>query len=67
MLEFLIAAEIERICRMPVYINDMAIFMPNAPVPNEEIENVLGKVDNTASRSRRVVLKTNGIKYRRGS
>ncbi len=49
---------------MPVYITDMAIFMPNAPVSNEEIENVLGKIDNTASRSRRVVLKTNGIKYR---
>jgi 3-oxoacyl-[acyl-carrier-protein] synthase-3 len=49
---------------MPVYINDMAIFMPNAPVSNEDIEKVLGKVDDLASRSRRVVLKTNGIKSR---
>lgn len=49
---------------MPVYINDMAMFMPNAPVPNEDIEKILGKIDDVASRSRRVVLKTNGIKHR---
>ncbi len=49
---------------MPVYIDDVAIFMPNAPVSNDEIENVLGKIDDLASRSRRVVLKTNGIKRR---
>ncbi len=49
---------------MPVYIDDMAIFMPNTPVSNDEIENVLGKVDDLTSRSRRVVLKTNGIKQR---
>jgi len=49
---------------MPVFINDMAIFMPNAPVPNDDIEKVLGKVDDLASRSRRIVLKTNGIKRR---
>jgi len=49
---------------MPVYINDMAICMPNAPVSNEEIERVLGRVNDLASRSRRIVLKTNGIKSR---
>jgi 3-oxoacyl-[acyl-carrier-protein] synthase III len=49
---------------MPVYINDMAICMPNAPVSNDEIEGVLGRVDDQASRSRRLVLKTNGIKSR---
>jgi 3-oxoacyl-[acyl-carrier-protein] synthase-3 len=49
---------------MPVYINDMAICMPNAPVSNDDIERVLGRVDNLASRSRRIVLKTNGIKSR---
>jgi 3-oxoacyl-[acyl-carrier-protein] synthase-3 len=49
---------------MPVYINDMAICMPNEPVSNDDIEKVLGKVDDLASRSRRVVLKTNGIKRR---
>jgi 3-oxoacyl-[acyl-carrier-protein] synthase-3 len=49
---------------MPVYINDMAIYMPNAPVSNDEIEQVLGRIDDQASRSRRIVLKTNGIKTR---
>jgi 3-oxoacyl-[acyl-carrier-protein] synthase III len=49
---------------MPVYINDMAIFMPNRPVSNDEIETVLGKIDDLASRCRRIVLKTNGIKRR---
>jgi 3-oxoacyl-[acyl-carrier-protein] synthase III len=49
---------------MPVYINDMAISMPNAPVSNDDIERVLGRVDDLASRCRRLVLKTNGIKSR---
>jgi 3-oxoacyl-[acyl-carrier-protein] synthase-3 len=49
---------------MPVFINDMAVCMPNTPVSNDEIEHVLGRVDDLASRSRRIVLKTNGIKSR---
>lgn len=49
---------------MDVFINDMAMFMPNEPVFNDEIEHVLGKVDNLPSRARRIVLKTNGIKRR---
>lgn len=49
---------------MDVYINDMAMFMPNAPVFNDEIELVLGRIDNLPSRTRRIVLKTNGIKRR---
>lgn len=49
---------------MDVYINDMAMFMPNDPVTNDDIEQVLGKVDNLPSRARRIVLKTNGIKRR---
>ena len=49
---------------MDVYINDMAIFMPNEPVFNDDIEQVLGKVDNLPSKARRIVLKTNGIKRR---
>jgi hypothetical protein len=31
---------------MDVYINDLAIFLPNDPINNEEIENVLGKINN---------------------
>ncbi|MDH3974936.1 MAG: beta-ketoacyl-ACP synthase III [Deltaproteobacteria bacterium] len=47
-----------------VYINDIASFLPNNPVSNDEIENILGMVDGRKSRSRRIVLKNNGIKTR---
>ncbi|MGD9008287.1 MAG: beta-ketoacyl-ACP synthase III [Desulfobacteraceae bacterium] len=49
---------------MSVFITDMAIFVPNEPVNNDDIENVLGKIDNVPSRAKRVVLKNNGIKTR---
>jgi len=49
---------------MDVYINDMAMFMPNEPVFNDDIELVLGRIDNLPSRTKRIVLKTNGIKRR---
>ncbi len=49
---------------MDVFINDMAMFMPNAPVSNDDIERVLGRIDNVPSRTKRIVLKTNGIKRR---
>jgi 3-oxoacyl-[acyl-carrier-protein] synthase-3 len=49
---------------MSVFITDMAIFVPNDPVNNDDIENVLGKIDNVPSRAKRVVLKNNGIKTR---
>ena len=44
---------------MDVYINDLAIFLPNDPINNEEIENVLGKINNIRSRVKRIVLKNN--------
>lgn len=47
-----------------VFINDIASFLPNEPVSNEEIENVLGLIDGKKSRSRKIVLKSNGIKTR---
>ncbi len=50
--------------RMTVYINDMAMFLPNAPVSNEDIEDVLGKIDGVPSRVKRIVLKNNGIQFR---
>jgi len=49
---------------MDVYINDLAFFLPNSPVDNEEIENVLGKINNIPSRVKRVVLRNNKIKSR---
>ena len=49
---------------MPVYITDIAAFMPNAPVDNNAIETVLGRVDNLPSRTKKIVLKNNQIKQR---
>ncbi len=44
-----------------VFIADIASFLPNAPVVNDKIEDVLGMVDGQKSRSRRIVLRSNGI------
>lgn len=49
---------------MDVYINDLAFFLPNRPVDNQEIENVLGKINNIPSRVKRIVLRNNKIKFR---
>lgn len=49
---------------MSVYINDMSMFLPNTPVGNEDIEDVLGKIDGFPSRAKRIVLKNNGITRR---
>ncbi len=49
---------------MDVYINDIAAFLPNEPVSNDEIEQVLGTVHNIPSRMKNRVLKNNGIEKR---
>jgi 3-oxoacyl-[acyl-carrier-protein] synthase-3 len=49
---------------MDVFINDIAAFLPNKPVTNDEIENVLGKIKNISSRTRHIVLKNNKIETR---
>lgn len=49
---------------MEVYINDIAAFLPNEPVNNDEIEDVLGKIHNIRSRAKSRVLKNNGIQSR---
>ena len=38
-----------------VYINGTSVFLPNAPVGNDDIENVLGMVGGKPSRARRIV------------
>ncbi len=48
----------------PVYINNFAVFMPNKPVSNDEMETVLGQAGERASRARRIILRNNGIKAR---
>ncbi|MCK4585999.1 MAG: beta-ketoacyl-ACP synthase III [Gammaproteobacteria bacterium] len=47
-----------------VYISRTATFMPNDPVENDEIENVLGMIGGKPSRARRIILRQNGIKQR---
>ncbi len=47
-----------------VYINNTAIFFPNVPVANDEMEQYLGSINNTPSKSKAIVLRNNGIKRR---
>ena len=49
---------------MDVYINDIAAFLPNEAVNNDEIEEVLGKIHNVRSRVKSRILKNNGIEKR---
>lgn len=46
------------------FITDIASFLPNAPVDNNSIEKVLGMVNGKPSRSRKIVLRNNGIQTR---
>jgi 3-oxoacyl-[acyl-carrier-protein] synthase-3 len=46
---------------MDIYINDIASFLPNAPIENDHIEDVLGRVDNIASRTKKRILNNNKI------
>ncbi len=47
-----------------VYINRIGKFLPNDPVSNEEMEHYLGKINDSESRARRIVLRNNGIQTR---
>lgn len=47
-----------------VYITGVAAFLPNEAVSNDEIEDSLGYINDTRSRAKSLVLKSNGIKSR---
>ncbi|RQO31852.1 hypothetical protein DBR32_06900 [Taibaiella sp. KBW10] len=47
-----------------VYINRLAKYLPNDPIPNEAIEDVLGYINGKPSRAKAIVLRNNGIKSR---
>jgi 3-oxoacyl-[acyl-carrier-protein] synthase-3 len=47
-----------------VYITRTASFLPNEPISNDEMEDYLGLINDRASKSRRIVLRNNGIKNR---
>ncbi len=47
-----------------VYITKTATYFPNDPVLNEEMEEYLGLINQSPSKSKRIVLRNNGIKRR---
>lgn len=47
-----------------VFINNVSAFLPNDPVSNDEMEPLLGYINNKPSRVRSIVLQQNGIKTR---
>ena len=47
-----------------VYINTTSAFLPNEPVASEDMELYLGYIDNKPSKSKKIVLRNNGIKTR---
>ena len=47
-----------------VYITKATKYFPNEPVSNEEMEDFLGRIDETASKTRRLILRNNQIKNR---
>ncbi len=47
-----------------VYINKLSKFLPNEPVSNDNIEAVLGMINNKPSKAKNIVLRNNGIKTR---
>jgi 3-oxoacyl-[acyl-carrier-protein] synthase-3 len=49
---------------MNAYITDIAAFLPNQPVDNQNIEKVLGMVHQTPSRTKAIILRNNKIKER---
>lgn len=49
---------------MPVYITDVAMFLPNAAVDNAQMEKILGMINQLPSRTRRMILRNNKIEQR---
>ncbi|TFH32198.1 MAG: StlD/DarB family beta-ketosynthase [Deltaproteobacteria bacterium] len=49
---------------MNAYITDLAAFLPNAPVDNRSMENILGMIGGAPSRTRSIILRKNRILQR---
>lgn len=47
-----------------VYINEIQAFLPNAPVSNSEMEEILGQIGPRPSRARKMILRSNKITSR---
>jgi len=52
------------VSELDVYITQTACTLPNKPVANDQIENILGMIGEKPSRTKRIVLRQNGIKQR---
>ncbi len=50
--------------RPVAYITRSSVCLPNAPVENDQVEAILGRVGERPSRARRVVQRSNGIRRR---
>src|SRR5579872_6012105 len=48
----------------PVYITKTSIFMPNEPVSCDDMELYLGYINGKPSKSKKIVLRNNGIRTR---
>lgn len=46
---------------MAAFITDLAAFLPGDPVPNDQMEQILGMVNQVPSRTRRIILRNNKI------
>lgn len=49
---------------MNVYITGLGAFLPNDPVKNEDVEKMLGMVNQVPSRTRKIILRNNRIEQR---
>ncbi|WP_428634592.1 beta-ketoacyl-ACP synthase III [Sedimenticola sp.] len=49
---------------MEAYITDISVFLPNQPVGNDEMEQILGLINGVPSRTRKIILRNNGIHRR---
>lgn len=47
-----------------VFITRISKFLPNGPVSNDEMEDYMGKIHGQPSKSRKIVLRNNGIECR---
>jgi 3-oxoacyl-[acyl-carrier-protein] synthase-3 len=47
-----------------VYITRLSKFLPNDPISNDDIENILGQINNAPSRAKNLILRNNQIKTR---
>ncbi len=48
----------------PVYITRLSKYLPNDPVTNDQMEQILGMVGGKPSKARAIILRNNGIKTR---